>query len=97
MCIRDRVCTAIGLSFTLGLVIYLLIFSTTAVKPVGLAICFIIGGFVGYFAADMLISKSFKVFHRYKGFLVYAVVVAAFVACLEYDVMGYEAVSYTHL
>ena len=85
-----KVCTAIGLSFTLGLVIYLLIFSTTAVKPVGLAICFIIGGFVGYFAADMLISKSFKVFHRYKGFLVYAVVVAAFVACLEYDVMGYE-------
>lgn len=51
----------------------------------------LLGAFVGYFAARMIIHKSIDVFRKeWKGFIASACVIAAFVACAEFDVLGFE-------
>ena len=50
----------------------------------------IFGGFVGYFASEMLVSKSFKVWHKWKGFIIYCVAAILFIAGLAFDITGFE-------
>ncbi len=51
----------------------------------------LLGAFVGYFAAEMLIHKSFRVFRgRWKGLIVSCVIVCACVLALELDLLGIE-------
>ncbi|MBQ6466286.1 MAG: hypothetical protein IJJ43_08470 [Oscillospiraceae bacterium] len=51
----------------------------------------LIGGFIGYFAAEMLIQKTLKVFRgKWKGFAVACAVIALFVGMFEFDLTGYE-------
>lgn len=51
----------------------------------------LIGAFLGYFAAEMLIQKTLKVFRgRWRGFTVACAVIALFVGVFEFDVTGYE-------
>lgn len=48
-------------------------------------------GVVGYFAAEMLLRKSFRVFGRsWKGCAVVLAVLLAFSACMQFDVLGLE-------
>lgn len=57
----------------------------------GVLLLMLLGAFVGYFAARMIISKSIDVFRRgWKGFFVSACVIVAFVACFELDIFGFE-------
>lgn len=86
-----KYCAAAAGSLTIGLLIYTLIFDTMSspVVPVFI-VCLLIGGFIGYIAADMLIKKTFRVFKKLWGYVVYAVVAILFVFALKYDVMGYE-------
>lgn len=50
-----------------------------------------ITGGVCYFAAEMLLSKSFKVFGKYKGYLGFMAVAAAFISFFAFtSVFGYE-------
>lgn len=53
-------------------------------------ICSLLGGFIGYFAAEMLLKKTFKVFKRWKGFVAYALILTCLFIGLELDPMGYE-------
>ena len=51
----------------------------------------LIGAFIGYFAAEMLIQKTLKVFRgRWRGFTVACAVIALFVGVFEFDLTGYE-------
>lgn len=51
----------------------------------------LLGAFVGYFAARMIIHKSIDVFRKdWRGFIVSACIIVAFVACAELDVLGFE-------
>ena len=51
----------------------------------------LIGAFVGYFAAEMLIRKTLKVFRgRWRGFAAACAVIAVFVGVFEFDLTGYE-------
>ena len=51
----------------------------------------LIGAFLGYFAAEMLLQKTVKVFKgRWKGFLAVAAALILFVCCAEFDVFGFE-------
>ena len=86
-----KYCAAAAGSLTIGLLIYTLIFETleSPVVPVFI-ICLLIGGFIGYIAADMLIKKTFRVFKKLWGYAIYAVAAILFVFALKYDVMGYE-------
>ena len=55
-------------------------------------LCMAAGAFIGWFGAEMLVDKSFKVF-KPRGFLGWALVsllCAAFVLGCEFDVTGYE-------
>ncbi len=48
-------------------------------------------GAIGYFATEMVLSKSLKVFGKYKGFLAFCVAAAAFVCFFAFtDVFGFE-------
>ena len=44
----------------------------------------------GYFAATMLLDKSFRVFHKWKGAAGLAAVILLFSLALEFDVLGFE-------
>ncbi len=51
----------------------------------------LIGAFIGYFAAEMLIQKTLKVFRgKWRGFIVACAVIAVFVGVYEFDLTGYE-------
>lgn len=51
----------------------------------------LIGAFLGYFVAEMLIQKTVKVFRgRWKGFVLSACAIAVLIAAAELDVTGYE-------
>lgn len=56
----------------------------------GFIIAFLIGGFIGYFASEMLMRKTFKVFRLYKGFIVFGLVLSLLLCSIEFDFFGYE-------
>lgn len=51
---------------------------------------YVCGAVISYFAAEMVIRKSFKVFKNVKGLVIYAVVIAAVFAGIQFDVTGYQ-------
>ncbi|MDO4541010.1 MAG: hypothetical protein Q4B48_07965, partial [Syntrophomonadaceae bacterium] len=51
--------------------------------------CFIFTGALGYFAALMLLNKSFRVFKQYKGLLVYSLILVLAGVSVYYDFYGY--------
>ncbi len=53
-------------------------------------ITYLIGGFIGYFSAEMLMRKTFKVFKSYKGYIVFALILSLFLCSVNYDLYGYE-------
>ena len=76
-----------------GTVIFALLwynfYGSTAAAEV--LILMLIGAFLGYFAAEMLLQKTVKVFKgRWKGFLAVAAALILFVCCAEFDVFGFE-------
>lgn len=50
----------------------------------------LVWGVLGYFAARMLLEKSFKVFHHWKGALAVAAVFVALFCVVGYDLTGFE-------
>ena len=60
-------------------------------QPVLLAAAVVIWSLVGYFAAEMLLEKTFRVFHKWKGSLILAAVMALLCASLQYDFLGVAA------
>ncbi len=53
-----------------------------------IATCFIFAG-IGYWAAQMLLEKTLRVWHAYKGFLVFSAAVILWFAGISADVTGY--------
>ena len=87
------------LTFDGGYAISSLLFGMTyGGKPLGqwpalvlLIILMFIGAFIGYFASEMLIHKSFRVWRgRWTGLGVSALVIAALLLSVELDLFGYE-------
>lgn len=57
----------------------------------GLCLCLLFGAFVGYFTAEMLLKKTFRVWTRaWIGFGAFAVCLIGLVCAMEFDVTGYE-------
>lgn len=93
-----RYCMAFGFAITLGIVIFQLVFGgfmspydggpTESILP--LVVSMLVSGFIGYFAAEMLIRKSFKVFDKWPGYVVFAVVIVALLLAVDADLFGYE-------
>lgn len=89
-----KYCFAVGCALVLGWLFNYEIFSddrlggpTAAAAMTGMIL---LGGCIGYFAAAMLLKKSFRVFDQWRGFAVTALVLLALCAVCEFDLTGYE-------
>lgn len=59
--------------------------------PIPMVLCLALGGAIGYYAAGMLLSKSFRVFRgSWKGLAAMILACAALVAVLQTDLLGVE-------
>lgn len=90
---------ASGCALVLGMLLAELFYNDTyrtifgASRAVGICVCGILGGFIGYFGAEMLNRKTFRVFAAKKswvGFGCFALAVALGIAALELDITGFE-------
>lgn len=86
------------LTFGCALVIGIILYSIAGVEDTGRLetmlplLCFmLLGAFIGYFAAEMLIRKSFAVWRgHWAGLGVSLVLIALFMFAMEFDLFGYE-------
>lgn len=79
-----------GLGF--GFLLYYLVDLANSESLLALLVCQIIGGVVVYFAVQMLLHKSFKVFNRrgWLGAALLAVMLIVISAVVKFDLLGYE-------
>ncbi|MBR2879282.1 MAG: hypothetical protein IKC02_01270 [Oscillospiraceae bacterium] len=90
-----KYCMTFGGALFSGALFYGILINSIWMTPFAqvLSILFfmLVGAFVGYFAAEMLIHKSFRVFKgRWKGLIVSWVIVCVCVLALETDLLGIE-------
>jgi len=90
-----KYCLAFGCALILGIIGTGLFYQNNTVLglsvPVGMYLFLLGGGFVGFFAAEMLNRKTFRVFAEgWKGFTVFALALALGVCILAFDLTGYE-------
>lgn len=79
-----------GMGF--GFLLFYLIGFNSSESLLALLVCQIIGGVVVYFAVQMLLQKSFKVFNRrgWLGAALLAVMLIVISAVVKFDLLGYE-------
>ena len=90
-----KYCMTFGCALVSGIGFYGLVINTTVNAPriesVCILIAMIFGAFVGYFAGEMLIHKSFRVFRgRWRGLIVSFCIICVAVLGLEFDLLGLE-------
>lgn len=89
-----KYCLAAGCALVLGVwLVYVIFGSGYSPRKFWLILLFTLAGeFIGYFAADMLIKKTFRVFSgNWKGFAILSCGILALMLCCRFDVFGYEA------
>jgi len=89
-----KYCLAGGCALVLGLWLFNIIYSSSVpgvTEFCVLLLLMMVGAFIGYFAADMLMKKTFRVFSdNWKGYIILCCVITALMLCCRYDVFGYE-------
>lgn len=87
---------AFGSSLALGEVMYYLFFHGSSLsggsqsEMLKLGTCLVVFCLVGYFAAEMLVQKSFRVFSHWRDPIIAVLVVVLFLAGLNFDLFGIE-------
>ncbi|MBD5134238.1 MAG: hypothetical protein HDT38_07200 [Clostridiales bacterium] len=80
-----------GVAFCAGLALGMgTAFAVGGLEEFGLAVAIIIWGVIGYFAAQMLLDKSFKVFRKWKGAAVVAGAFLLLSLVVGLDLTGFE-------
>ena len=93
-----KYCMSFGCALVLGVVINSIIFSNSLYSGYGstdvliLILCMLAGAFIGYFAAEMLMRKTLRVFQRpnWVGYALTCIVVIALIMSCEFDLFGFE-------
>jgi len=92
-----KYCLSVGCALVLGIIIFETAFSnSTAVYGVRgmlfMLLFMLFGAFIGYFAAEMLMKKTLRVFagRSWIGLGITSVLITALLLCGEYDVFGIE-------
>lgn len=89
-----KYCLCLGFGICFGLVVFGNVFyRVSGGLPTTLVLLafILVGAFIGYFAAEMLMQKTLRVFRgKWAGYIVSAAVITAFVFAAEYDMTGYE-------
>lgn len=99
-CLRPvfKYCLALGCALCIGSLLFAVIWSGynytgTPVYVMALIFFMLVGCFIGYFAADMLMQKSFSVWSgkgRWLGFCAASAVMIVLTLSFEFDLFGYE-------
>lgn len=94
-CLRPvfKYCFTVGCSLVLGVLAAVTLFSGNRNMPhlTVVIVCLLVGGFIGYFGAEMLLQKTLRVFRReWIGFGAFAAVLLCAVFAMEFDLSGYE-------
>ena len=90
-----KYCMTFGCALCCGFFFYNIIVTNIVYAPLketlGLLFFMLIGAVLGYFIAEMLIHKSFRVFRgRWKGLIVSLAVICVVTLGLEFDLLGIE-------
>lgn len=92
-----KYCLSVGCALVLGIILFSWVsisgyWGNPASQIITLLIFMVLGSFIGYFAAEMLMQKTFRVFgaKNWLHFGIAAVLIIAAMLCGEYDVFGYE-------
>lgn len=93
-----KYCMTLGCALVLGTALYVLSFSGSVFyggglrQMLGMLAFMLLGAAIGYFSAEMLMQKTFRVFsgHNWVGLGVSAAFICALMLGCEYDVFGYE-------
>jgi ABC-2 type transport system permease protein len=89
-----KYCLAVGCALVFGLWLYSTIYASRPVTVTSFCVLLLLmfaGAFIGYFAADMLMKKTFRVFSgNWKGYVILCCIGAALVLCCRFDIFGYE-------
>lgn len=86
------VCCALSLGQGLYFLAWEQFYNDKAYFLPGVLFCMILTGLVGYFAAEMLLRKSFRVFRGgWKGAAALVIALAAFGICVSLDITGVES------
>lgn len=88
-----KYCMTLGCGLVLTYGLYTSLFPGSAGLAAAAAVLalMLIGAFVGYFASEMLMQKTVKVFRgKWMGYIVSACVITALTVCFELDAFGYE-------
>ncbi|MGP4081067.1 DUF6449 domain-containing protein [Pseudalkalibacillus sp. R45] len=56
-----------------------------------LIVGYVLGAVFGYFVAEMLLQKTWRVFNRLKGLVIFGVVITVVIVGLQFDITGYES------
>ena len=81
-------CCALGLGWILAAFFSMVSSESSVFLPYAL-----LGCFLGWFGSTMMLERTVKVFKNKKiwlGFAIFAAVLTLFVACLKYDVLGFQ-------
>ena len=79
-----------GVAICSGLCFGLLTASITGMGTAGMMAAMVVWAIVGFFVARMLLDKTFRVFHRWKGAVAVVAVFAALFLVVGFDLTGYE-------
>lgn len=94
-----KYCLSAGCGFVFFCIIYEGFFRYETHGLVGMPLALFVivllavGAFIGYFAAEMLMQKTVRVFEnrkKYIGWGICSAVLAVFILCFEFDAFGYE-------
>ena len=79
-----------GISFCGMTVLGIYLLETGQNKITHMYIGFFIGSIISYLIAEMILQKSIWVFKNLKGYLIYLIIAAIFIVCIQTDILGYE-------
>lgn len=88
-----KYCMCFGVAFCFAVVVYSNIFYRHSgfTEALIVLILLLVGAFIGYFVAEMLMQKTLRVFKgKWKGYIVSALLLCCFMAVVEFDMTGYE-------
>lgn len=87
-----KYCFATGCALVLGTLVAFLLYEDVGHPSLAvILLCLLAGGFIGYFTAEILLKKTFRVFGReWIGYGVFALCLTAAVLMMEFDVTGFE-------
>ncbi|NLV86080.1 MAG: ABC transporter permease, partial [Clostridiales bacterium] len=92
-----KYCLSLGCALVLGIILFSWVsisgyWGTPLTQIITLLSFMILGGFIGYFAAEMLMQKTLRVFsgENWLRFGIVSLVIIAVMLCGEYDVFGFE-------